>query len=187
MKKHLNLDDFIELYYESESDSSRWIRDHLDSCERCKQEFESYTATLDKADSFHVRDLNPNEHVKQFEQIWSQYSKSVHSNHRTWKVFEYFRHPAFMFAFGTFFGILVTILAINGSLDPVREAAAEPNLRWETNGITQTISGKIVDRLYPELENPTITVVETQEKTEKKKKMLHGTMNNGSVQIIWNL
>ncbi len=185
--EHLNLDDCIELYYERADKCPRSIREHLNTCERCKQEFESFASTFDKANAYQVPQLKPNEHAELFEQIWSRHSSSVAKTKWSLNVFAYLRHPAFMFTLGTFFGILITILTANGSLDPAREASAEPNLRWETNGISQVISGKIVDKIYPELEDPTITVVDTPGSSGKRKKVLHGTMNDGSVQIVWNL
>jgi len=56
------------------------------------------------------------------------------------------------------------------------------HLACEADGYT----GKVVEGLYPQIENPKI-VVERPQKSSTPQRVLYGTLDNGETYVVWNL
>jgi len=50
----------------------------------------------------------------------------------------------------------------------------------------KTYEGKILRALYPQIENPRVTVEKNQE-TADPRRVLQGTLDEGQVYVLWNL
>jgi len=64
--------------------------------------------------------------------------------------------------------------------------AAEGMLTIEHTRYAQVYKGKVVERLYPQIENPKI-VVEKAEGSSPPQRVLYGTLDEGEVYLVWNL
>jgi hypothetical protein len=59
-------------------------------------------------------------------------------------------------------------------------------LAVERAGYTQIYTGRVVERLYPQIENPKI-VVERPQKAAAPQRVLYGTLDQGETYVVWNL
>ena len=77
---------------------------------------------------------------------------------------------------------------MQGALDPVApvQAEPEPDLKIESNGIVQQYSGKTVSRIYDQIENPVLVILESPVSAEMKR-VIYGTTDNGEIQMVLNL
>ena len=64
--------------------------------------------------------------------------------------------------------------------------AAEPRFAVEHTRNTQTYTGKLLQKLYPQVENPKVVVEKTQESSTPQR-VLYGTLDKGEIYVVWNL
>ena len=67
--------------------------------------------------------------------------------------------------------------------DPIAPAQA---FTVQHAGPVKTYEGKILQAMYPQVENPKVTVEKNQE-TAKSRRVLQGTLDKGQVYVLWNL
>jgi hypothetical protein len=101
-----------------------------------------------------------------------------------------FRRPMVAFAAGIVLGCTLMFAVLNAragvSQPPVEQSAAERMLTVERTGYTQVYKGKIVEGLYPHIENPEI-VLEKAGNSAAPQRVLYGTLDGGEVYVVWNL
>jgi hypothetical protein len=68
----------------------------------------------------------------------------------------------------------------------VTPTATDRMLTVERTRHAQVYKGKVVERLYPQIENPKI-VVEKTEESSTPQRVLYGTLDDGEVYVVWNL
>ena len=64
--------------------------------------------------------------------------------------------------------------------------AQEPSLVIERTGDKEIYSGRIVQELYPQVENPKIVAEKTPE-SDSPQRVLYGTLDKGEIYVVWNL
>ncbi|RJP22934.1 MAG: hypothetical protein C4527_20990 [Candidatus Omnitrophota bacterium] len=180
--------ELIDLYYEPDSSRSQAVLRHLTACRDCRDEYDSLVLTLNQTNLHEVPALTTVEHAELFESVWNR-SKASRTSSLNWIgfVMDRIQRPIVHFVAGLACGILLTVSIANGWLDTAVEAKAEPNIRWESNGLSQTVSGRMLEKIYPDIENPTISILNSSGNDSGSQKVLQGTMENGNIQIILNL
>jgi hypothetical protein len=97
-----------------------------------------------------------------------------------------FRQPAVTFVLGIVIGCILVSAIRNGQTDLLLTVSPDKLLTMEHNKNTQIYKGKIIKELYPQFENPKI-VVERAEETSAPHRVLHGTLDDGEIDVVWNL
>lgn len=192
---HYTPDDLIDLILQRNA-SPQALQPHLRECTQCRQEYDRIALTLDLCSRHEAPSLPPAEKVDLFEHAWQKAQKdrlhvnNTYRNHRNtppylalWK---YISRPAFTFAFGLAVGVFLTLAYAQGSLDVAQEAVAQPALTVHGNGLVKTISGQAIDDMYPFVENPIVVTQPAKPYTQEKQRVLYGTVENGSIQVVWN-
>jgi len=135
----------------------------------------------------HVPELLPAEKVEMFEAAWSTSQQKRRSSFwRALNPVHWLQFPTTTFVLGLVLGVFLTFMAMNGQFDPAQTAQAQPDIQIERYGQVQVMRGNSINRIYSNIENPAISV-ETSQTTQNKKAILHGTVQNGSIQVVWNL
>ncbi len=134
-----------------------------------------------------VPELTPAEKVELFEAAWSASLENQHSS--LWRFINplrWLRYPSTTFALGLVLGIFLTFMAMSGQFDPAQPAQAQPDIQIERYGQVQVMRGNSINHIYSNIENPVVSV-ETDISSKSKKAVLHGTIQEGSIQVVWNL
>ncbi|MBD3267864.1 hypothetical protein GF373_14445 [bacterium] len=130
-----------------------------------------------------VPQLTPDEKAEQFNTAWQR------SHEPRWAgfyLFNWLRQPSVSFVMGMAVGVVITFLAVTGQLDFAKSVQAQPDIHIERFGQVEVMRGSTINRIYSHIENPAISV-ETSQASRKKKTVLHGTVNNSAIQVVWNL
>lgn len=130
-----------------------------------------------------VPQLTPSEKAEQFDTAWQ---KSHEPRWAGFHLFNCLRQPSVAFVMGMAVGVVITFLAITGQFDFAKSVQAQPDIRIERFGQVEVMRGSTINRIYNHIENPAISV-ETSQASPKKKTVLHGTVKNGAIQVVWNL
>jgi hypothetical protein len=123
------------------------------------------------------------ERAEIFRRAWPQPAPSRVS---IWAWLAFLRRPAVTFALGLALGCAVMSTWTSARSDGSQGTAPEPQFTVERTGNTQTYEGKVLQTLYPQIENPKMVVENTQESSEPQR-VLYGTLDNGEICIAWNL
>lgn len=152
------------------------------SREELLREYASFLAILDQLEETHVPELSAREKAQIFRRSWRE---PAQESPHVWTWWAFLRQPAVTFALGIALGCVLMAAVTGRRVDLVRPAAAEQPLTVEWAGHTQTYRGTIIDRLYPNIENPRVVLEETDRPVPKR--VLYGTVNDGEVYVVWNL
>jgi len=180
--QHLSLEEFKTLFPGRCKSEDQWQR-----------EYRSFQAVFEHLDAMTVPDLPRVQKAEIFQRSWQAGRRSCL---RVWPAL--FRQPVVTFAAGIVLGCTLMLAVLHarpawpqpprwnqhGSV--VLPTAAEPTLTIEQTRYTQVYKGKIVQRLYPQIENPRI-VVEKAEESSPAQRVLYGTLDDGKVDVVWNL
>jgi hypothetical protein len=176
--KRFSLEEFAALF------SGRF-----ESQEQLLREYRSFLAVFDQLEPMPVPALSEREKAEIFRRSWQ-------SRHRDWSWawtwVDVFRRPAVAFAAGIVLGCTLMFMVLNGPSETARPASLDPAttaqgpLTVERMRYTQVYKGKLVERLYPDIENPRIVLEKTQESSTPQR-VLYGTLNDGEVYVVWNL
>ncbi|UCD50567.1 MAG: hypothetical protein JSW27_23955 [Phycisphaerales bacterium] len=148
-----------------------------------QKEYEAFLLVLEQLDRVPVPELSMRERAEIFRRSWPQ---SAPSQPSVWASLTFFRRPAVTFALGLALGCAVMFAWTSAGREPLQAAAAEPPFTLERTGDAQTYSGTVVQELYPQIENPKLVVEKTPESSQPQR-VLHGTLDNGKIQVLWNL
>ena len=142
-----------------------------------KQTLESI---IEQLNSTQVPALSTQEKDRIFREAWLQ----SHPQRSGSSLLGFWRRPAVTFVLGLALGCVVMFVCLKPQVS--QAAPSQPVLIVESLGSTQTYTGKAVQGLYPQLENPKLVVEKTtQEKIAHR--VLYGTLDDGDVYVVWNL
>lgn len=147
------------------------------------KEYEALLLVLEQLDRAPVPELSMRERAEIFRRAWPQPAPNRIS---AWAPLACLRRPAVTFALGLALGCAVMFAWTSAGREPPQATAAEPPFTLERTGDAQTYSGPVVQELYPQIENPRLVVEKTQE-SSRSQRVLHGTLDNGKIQVLWNL
>jgi len=171
-KQRLSFEEFKDLFQYT-----------FESKEELLKEYHAFLSMFEHLDQTPVPDFSPEEKATIFKRAWLERPQKS-----SWILMwiDFFRRPAVAFGLGIVMGCVVMSIAVNGELDLTQSASAEPLLTVERTRYTQTYKGKMIEELYPEIENPRI-VREQKDESSPPQKTLYGTLDNGEITVVWNL
>jgi hypothetical protein len=165
----------------------------FESEDQLLREYRSFQAVFEHLDSMTVPDLSRVQKAEIFQRSWRAGRRG---RLRVWPIL--FRQPVVTFAAGIVLGCTLMFTVVHVRADRsqpptvdqrvrmVAPPAADRMLTVERMRYTQVYKGKVVQRLYPQIENPKI-VVEKAEGSSTPQRVLYGTLDEGEVYIVWNL
>jgi len=161
------------------------FQDDFDSQEELLTEYNSFLLTFEQLDQMPVPDLPYREKAMIFRRSW-QGRPQESSLFLT--LIRLVRQPAVTFVLGIVIGCILISAITNGHTDIPIPLTVSPDqlLTIENTKYTQTYKGKIIKELYPQFENPKI-VVERAEESSTPHRVLHGTLDDGEIDVVWNL
>ncbi len=181
--RRFSLEEFKALFPGRFESEDQWLR-----------EYRSFQAVFEHLDSMAVPDLSRAQKAEIFRQSWQARHRT---SFRVWPVV--FRRPVVAFAAGIVLGCTLMFVVmhvragrfqtpmVDQRLSMVAPAAAADRmLTIEQTRYTQVYKGKLVERLYPQIENPRLVVEQAQESSPPQR-VLYGTLDDGKVDIVWNL
>jgi hypothetical protein len=170
--QHLSFEEFKALF-----------QDSFDSQEELLREYNSFLQTFEQLDQMPVPDLPYREKAMIFRRSW-QGRPQESSLFLTW--LGLFRQPAVTFALGIVIGCILVLAVTNDCIELPLTVSPDQLLTVEHTKYTQTYEGKIIKELYPQFENPKI-VVERAQESSAPQRVLHGTLDDGEIYVVWNL
>jgi hypothetical protein len=148
-----------------------------------QKEYHAFLQVLEQAERAPVPELSMRERAEIFRRAWPQPAQRGVS---IWTWLAFLRRPAVTFALGLAFGCAVMFAWTSDGPVQSPATASEPTFTVERAGNAQTYEGKVLQTLYPQIENPKMVVEKTQESSEPQR-VLYGTLDNGEICIAWNL
>lgn len=161
----------------------------FESQEQLLQEYKSFLAVFEQLDRTTVPELSVRGKAEIFRRSWEGRRRDWS---RAWAWLAPFRRPATTFAMGIVLGCALMFVVLSARPDSPGPNAVEPTapagepLTVERTRYTRVYKGKLVERLYPGIENPRIMLEKTQESSAPQR-VLYGTLDNGDVYVVWNL
>jgi hypothetical protein len=156
--------------------------DRFESQEKLLSEYSSFLVLLEQLDRVPVPELSAGQKADIFRRSWQAASRN---RPPIWSWLGLLRRPAVTFAAGMVLGCALMFAVARG-----RAAVPEPSpqrlLAVERTGYTQIYTGKAVEGLYPQIENPKI-VVERPKESSTPQRVLYGTLDEGETYVVWNL
>lgn len=180
--QHFSFEEFKELF-----------QDSFDSQEELLEEYDAFLRTFEQLDQMPVPDLPYREKAMIFRRSWQPRPQES-----PWilGLLNFFRQPAVTFVLGIVIGCTLISAITNGhtdisktdihKTDMPKTVSPEELLKIERNQNKQIYKGRIIEELYPQFENPQI-VVERAEETSEPHRVLHGTLDDGEIYVVWNL
>jgi hypothetical protein len=180
--QHLSFEEFKELF-----------QDDFDSQEKLMNEYNSFLRTFEQLDQMPVPDLPYREKAMIFRRSWQPRPQK---SSLLLTLITLFRRPAVTFVMGIVLGCTLISAITNGRIDIQKtdlpktdlpkKVSPDELLKIERNQNKQIYKGRIIKELYPQFENPKI-VVERAEETSEPHRVLHGTLDDGEIYVVWNL
>lgn len=192
--KHLSDEQLTDLIYGKESSELQDVRAHLQSCESCRERYGNLSEALDWMNRLPVPELSASEKTRMFEAAW-QTPSFVPKKRSPGFIGAFLRH-ALSFSAGLTCGLILLAIAVSHTDAEVKNTEPPMEITQPKNPVPPMLSGTPAAKVYSKLENPVIVVRETeQEKTTQSKQsivdtkrcVVEGTMENGSVLVVWNL
>ncbi len=159
------------------------FQDSFDSQEELVTEYNSFLQTFEQLDQIPVPDLSYREKDMIFRRSWQGRPQE---SSLLLTLISLFRRPAVTFVLGIVMGFFLVSAIRNGQTDLPPSVSPDELLKIEHNKNKQIYKGKIIKELYPQFENPKI-VVERAEETSEPHRVLHGTLDDGEIYVVWNL
>ena len=167
----------------------------FESRDQLLREYESFQAVFKHLDRMPVPELSAGQKAAIFRRSWQGWQRD---RSWLWPWLAVFRQPAVTFAAGVVLGCTLMFVAVNARADvsqPVavkqsvsadRAAGVDQPLTVEHMRDRQVYRGRIVEKLYPQIENPKIVLEKTQGSSTPQR-VLYGTLDGGEVDVVWNL
>ena len=147
------------------------------------EEYNSFLRVLRQLDRAPLPALSARERADIFRRSWPGQSQRRAS---VWTWLALWRRPAVTFSLGIVLGCLLMFVCMRDQPTLSPPTSTEPPLTVERIGRRHTYGGKILQEFYPDIENPKMVVEETQGASEPQR-VLHGTLDNGEIYVVWNL
>ncbi len=157
--------------------------DRFDSPAERLKEYEAFRAVLEQAEKLEVPELSTHQRAEIFRQSWAEPKER---RPRLWTCAAPLRRPAVAFAAGLILGCALMFTGMRDRPQSPDPAALEQPFTVQHAGPVKTYEGKILQALYPQIENPRMVVEENQE-APKPRRVLQGTLDKGQVYVLWNL
>lgn len=155
----------------------------FDSDEELLREYESFLVVLDQVDQTPVPELTAGQKAEIFRRSWQASTPKPSS---VWAWLGLLRRPAVTFALGMVLGGLLMLVYVGDQSITPAAKAAEPQFAVEHTPYAQTYTGKVLQELYPQVENPKV-VVEKKQDSSPPQRVLYGTLDEGEIYVVWNL
>jgi hypothetical protein len=157
--------------------------DRFESQEKLLSEYNSFLMLLEQLDQAPVPELSAGQKADILRRSWQGASRDW-SPVRSW--LGLLRRPAVTFAAGIVLGCLLMFAVAKGRAAVPQSPSPQRLLAVERAGYTQVYTGKAVEGLYPQIENPKI-VIERPRKSSTPQRVLYGTLDKGETYVVWNL
>ena len=155
----------------------------FESQEELLREYDSFLMILEQLDQVPVPELSPREKAAIFRRSWQGQSQG---RSWIWAWFAFLRQPAVTFALGLALGCTLMFACLKARSALPQPTLAEQPFTVERTRYTQTYAGKVLQGLYPRIENPKMVVEQAQESSAPQR-VLYGTLDKGEVYVVWNL
>ncbi len=155
----------------------------FESQEELLREYESFLTVFEQLDEANVPELTAGQKAEIFRRSWQP---SAPRQPWIWAWLSLLKRPAVTFALGLVLGGVLTLVCIGNQPIVPAAKAAEPPFTMEQTRFTQTYTGRVLQELYPQIENPKM-VVEKTEESSPPQRVLYGTLDEGEIYVVWNL
>lgn len=155
----------------------------FESQEGRRKEYDAFLFVLEQLDRAPVPELSARERAEIFRRSWPGPSQS-RSAVSMWLAF--WRQPAVTFALGLVLGCTLMLGFMSDRAGRPQPIPEEQPFTVERTRHVETYGGKVLQALYPQIENPKM-VIEKMQESSPPKRVLHGTLDNGRIQVLWNL
>ncbi len=150
--------------------------------ERLK-EYRAFLHVLEQLDQDPAPELSAREKAEIFRHSWPQ---AAANRSLVWAWLALFRRPAVTFALGISLGCAVMFACLKPRPAQAQPSPSEPPYTVQRTQHTQTYEGKILQGLYPQIENPRL-VVEKMSESSEPQRVVYGTLDDGEIYVAWNL
>jgi len=148
-----------------------------------QREYHAFLLVLEQLDRSPVPELSARERAEIFRHSWPQPSQDRPS---IWTWLAPLRRPAATFALGLALGCTLMLGFMRYQPGQPQPTPVKQQLTVERTRHMETYGGKVLQTLYPQVENPKMVIEETQESSEPQR-VLYGTLDNGKIYVAWNL
>ena len=159
------------------------LPDRFESQEKLLSEYHSFLMLLEQLDRLDVPELSDRDKAEIFRRSWQERSQGWSM---VWSWFGWLRQPAVTFAAGIILGCILMFAIARDGAAATQPTAPPQALAVERTSYTQIYTGKLVEGLYPQIENPKI-VVERPPRSSAPQRVLYGTLDQGQTYVVWNL
>ena len=157
--------------------------DKFASREEMLKEYDAFLLVLEQVDQATVPELSMHQRAEIFRRSWP--ARAQHPA-RAWTWLAFWKRPAVTFALGVVVGCALVIGITRAHPAPSQPIPVEEKFTVEHTRQAETYGGKVLEGLYPQIENPTMVIERTPEASPPRR-VLHGTLDNGKIQVLWNL
>jgi hypothetical protein len=185
--KRLTFEQLVDMYYQ-QVDEEKVDKNDLLSDDDFRRDYDSLIQVLDQIEQLPEPMLEPADKVDIFENAWSvcRPESSMFQQVYQWFTSMVWK-PAVSFSLGILFGIGISFALWSGALDISQPVHADVELKFDSIGSVETIQGTVLQELYPNIENPMLVLEPDSSNPSSSKRILTGTINDGSIQVVWNL
>ncbi len=184
MNKHLQERELIQLYYEQDSSEYKHLHTHLETCESCRAAYDDLMHTLNLLHHHNEPQPSTNVHHDLFNRAWQ--SVAPKKQPQLWRLGGTLLRHGFSFAMGLTCGLMLLFsMPEFGNAKSVQKNT--PTVESHTpKHIPAFIKGTNSESIYQRLEDP-VVVIHNHKDNEKSSETIQGTIENGTIQVIWNL
>jgi hypothetical protein len=186
---HLSDEQLSQLFFGEESGESPQGDAHLRSCADCRERYAEIIELSAMLERLSVPPLSANDKIALFDSAWR--SSGLARKKQRWEFVRPLLRHALSFGVGLACGM--ALLAVIASQTEAQSPMSINNQvsipAQPKNPVPPMLSGTPAAKVYSELENPVIIEQKEEQNTKQqsKQRVLEGTLENGSVQIVWNL
>jgi len=161
----------------------------FESQEQLLREYRSFLAVFEHLERMPVPELSDREKAEIFRRSWRG---SRRDWSWAWAGLAVFRRPAVTFACGLVLGCILMFIVLSGRTETAGPVPVGPTLvtekplTIERMRYTQVYKGELIERMYPQIENPKI-VLEKPAESASPQRVLYGTLDDGEIYVVWNL
>ncbi|MHC4517419.1 MAG: hypothetical protein ACYTAS_02415 [Planctomycetota bacterium] len=157
--------------------------DKFASQEEMQKEYDAFLLVLEQLDQAPVPELSVRERAEIFRRSWPARPQRPSW---AWTWLALWRRPAVTFALGLVLGCILMLGVMSNRPEPTQAIPVAQPFTVERTRHAETYTGKVLQGLYPHIENPTMVVEKTQESSPPRR-VIHGTLDDGKIHVLWNL
>jgi hypothetical protein len=161
------------------------------SPQELRRQYDAFLSALAEWDRMPVPPLSPQQKAEIFRQAWQ---KQATRRPPVRIRLAHLVRAAAIFVLGTAFGCASMFVTLKNhpvppetvALKPSKPAVQEPPLKVRDTQEGQVYTGKALQELYPQIENPKMVVEQPPDKAAPRR-VLYGTLAQGEITVVWNL